>query len=61
MFKNLFIYRLKNAQLLPTSIEEALSRAAFLSCAPTQATSCGWVAPRGLEHAELVEQQGQQR
>lgn len=59
MFKNLFVYRLKCAQLLPTSIEEALSRAVFLSCAPTQSTSCGWVAPRGLEHAELVEQQGQ--
>lgn len=60
MFKNLFVYRLKcAAELLPSSMEEALSGGVFLTCAPTQSTSCGWVAPRGLEHAALVEQQGQ--
>ena len=59
MFKNLFVYRVKFSQILPSSIETALSAVAFLPCAPTQASSSGWVPPRGLEHAALVEHQGQ--
>lgn len=59
MFKNLFVYRLKNLLPPQTSMEAALSGGTFAPCAPTQAASCGWVAPRGLEHAALVERQTQ--
>lgn len=56
MFKNLTLYRI-GADWRPTiaKIEEALQRARFLECRPTQDMSVGWTEPRGEKHGALVE------
>lgn len=57
MFKNLSLYRcdLSAAQTPLDVLEAALDRSRFQPCAPTQEKSVGWVEPRGLDHAALVE------
>lgn len=45
---------------LPVDLAERLAKSAFSPCAPTQARSTGWVAPRGHEHAPLFEVVGGQ-
>lgn len=57
MFKNLSLYRCDTsaAQTPLDSLEAALDRARFQPCAPTQEKSVGWVEPRGIDHAALVE------
>lgn len=56
MFKNLMLYRLApdwSASVL--QIDEALGGARFIECGLTQASSAGWVSPRGDAHGSLVE------
>ena len=61
MFKNLTVYRVGpewSATL--EEIEDSLAAARFAECGATQAQSLGWVAPRGTEHAPLIESVGGQ-
>lgn len=61
MFKNLTVYRLNpdwSADL--AAAEEALAKARFTPCSPSQPLSVGWVAPRGRPHDPLVESVGGQ-
>ena len=56
VFKQLTIYQLADG--LTTTLEQAeaaLAAQPFTPCGPTQTLSVGWVAPRGLPHAPLVE------
>ncbi|MBO9679520.1 MAG: recombination-associated protein RdgC [Acidovorax sp.] len=61
MFKDLIIYRIAQtwAPDLQT-VEDALIKASFAPCGPTQEKSTGWVPPRGEEHGALVESVGGQ-
>ena len=56
MFKNLIIYR-TGADWRPTpeSLDEAIGKAPFVDCAPTQQKSIGFVPPRGEANAPLIE------
>jgi len=56
MFKNLIIYR-TGADWRPTPefLAEAIGKAPFVECAPTQQKSIGFVPPRGEAHAPMVE------
>jgi len=56
MFKNLTIYRL-GADWLPSrqEVESALAKGQFQPCGASEPLSVGWVPPRGIEHAPLVE------
>ena len=59
--KNLTVYRLNpdwSADL--AAAEEALAKARFTPCSPSQPLSVGWVAPRGRPHDPLVESVGGQ-
>ena len=61
MFKNLTVYRVGpewSATL--QEIEDSLAAARFAECGATQPQSLGWIAPRGTEHAPLVESVGGQ-
>lgn len=61
MFKNAILYRIAPQWAASLSLaEEALAKAPFLECGPTQAKSVGWVAPRHEEHGALVESIGGQ-
>jgi recombination associated protein RdgC len=56
LFKNLIVHRLGGAALPePTRLQDALERARFVPCAPTQPLALGWVEPRGEAHAPLLE------
>lgn len=58
MFKTLRLYRIEPDFFQSTtaaSLAEALGKTPYLPCAPTQDKSFGWIAPRGVEHAPLVE------
>lgn len=39
----------------PEAMQEALERQIFAPCSPSQQQSVGWVPPRGVEHAALME------
>ncbi|HEY1090429.1 MAG TPA: recombination-associated protein RdgC [Burkholderiaceae bacterium] len=56
MFKNLIVYRI-GPDWAPDrdQFEAALAASAFIPCGATQAMSYGWVPPRGIEHAPLIE------
>ncbi|WP_077037293.1 recombination-associated protein RdgC [Pelomonas sp. KK5] len=56
MFKNLTVYRL-GAEWQPSreEVEAALAKGEFVPCNPSEPLSFGWVPPRGIEHAPLVE------
>ena len=60
MFKNAIIYRIKANLPDLSAMEEALQKAAFQPCTPTQEKSEGWVPPRGEAHGALVESVGGQ-
>ena len=62
MFKNLIIYRIAPlAQPLALDqVEQALAKAPFMECGPTQEKSTGWTPPRGEEHGALAESIGGQ-
>ncbi len=47
-FRNLQVYRLADFMLGFSALEEQLSRGAFKECGPADASSRGWVPPRGL-------------
>ncbi len=56
MFKNLTVYRVgPEWSTTLEQIEDGLAAGRFAECGATQAQSAGWVAPRGTEHAPLVE------
>lgn len=58
MLKNLIIYRIgADMPASAADLEEALQKHAFAKCQPTEATSSGWVPPRGHENGALVEEQ----
>lgn len=61
MFKNLLVYRVGpdwSAELL--QVEESLGKERFLPCGASQASSSGWVEPRGTPGGPLVESIGGQ-
>ena len=59
MFKNLLLYRIAPEwQATIEEIEEALEPERFVPCGATQPLSAGWVSPRGIAHAPLVEDVG---
>lgn len=61
MFKNLLVYRVgPEWQASVTVIESSLQKARFVPCGATQKQSAGWVEPRGIKHAPLVESIGGQ-
>jgi len=56
MFKNLTVYRVGPSwQPTQQEVEEALTKGEFIPCGASEALSLGWVPPRGIEHAPLVE------
>ena len=61
MFKNLLVYRLAPEwQTDLATADSQMQAARFTECGATQPMSRGWVSPRGLDHAPLVESiQGQ--
>lgn len=61
MFKNLTLFRLGAdcaAALALDAVEAALQNNRFVPCGATQPQSAGWVSPRGVEGAPLVESIG---
>jgi recombination associated protein RdgC len=56
MFKNLTLLRI-SSDWLPDAIaaEDQLAREPFTACGATQPASAGWVPPRGVPHAPLLE------
>jgi len=56
VFKNVIVYRIEPAwsQTLAEA-EEALAKARFEPCGPSQEKSAGWVEPRGEANGPLVE------
>lgn len=63
MFKSVIVYRLDPAWSCPSlpALEDALQARRFTGCGPTDAMALGWVEPRGLANAPLVETQGAHR
>lgn len=56
MFKNLMVYRIGSEwQASVTVVESSLQKVRFVPCGATQKQSVGWVEPRGIKHAPLVE------
>lgn len=61
MFKNLLVYRVgPDWSVGLEEVEESLSKERFIECGATQATSAGWVEPRGNGPGPLVESVGGQ-
>lgn len=61
MFKNLTVYRIgPEWQASISVIESSLQKMRFVPCGATQKQSSGWVEPRGIKHAPLVESIGGQ-
>ncbi|MFY9480256.1 MAG: recombination-associated protein RdgC [Aquabacterium sp.] len=59
MFKNANLFRIGEAWAMTTAdMEAALKRFAFTPIGATQTVTLGWVPARGIEHGELVVQQG---
>jgi len=56
LFKNLIVYRIAAGwSVNPAQMQEGLEKARFIECGATQPISRGWVEPRGVAHAPLVE------
>lgn len=56
MFKNMIVYRIpKSWEPDFQALEDALQKAVFTECGPTQERSVGWAPPRGEKHGPLVE------
>jgi recombination associated protein RdgC len=61
VFKNLTVYRIgPEWQASISVIESSLQKMRFVPCGATQKQSSGWVEPRGIKHAPLVESIGGQ-
>lgn len=58
MFKQASIYQFEGAPFTFFDVERAMENAQFAPCAPTQERSVGWVAPRGIENAAMLESIG---
>jgi recombination associated protein RdgC len=59
VFKNLTVYRIgPDWSASVAQIEESLHKTRFVPCGATQQQSAGWVEPRGIKHAPLVEKVG---
>jgi recombination associated protein RdgC len=60
MIKSFTLFRIHPSWRTPgaDALADALSRFVFLPCGPTEPRKAGWVAPRGIEHAALVESIG---
>jgi recombination associated protein RdgC len=57
VFKNLTVYRMgPDWGVSAEQIETELGKARFVECGASQQKSSGWVEPRGIDHAPLVEQ-----
>ena len=58
MFKSLFIYKITQeflASITLEGVQEALAKSPFTPCEPSQDFAAGWVPPRGIPNAPLVE------
>lgn len=58
MFKSLFVYKVSSEFFSSATLEgiqEALEKCPFTPCGPSQDHAAGWVAPRGIPNAPLVE------
>lgn len=61
MFKNMVVYRIGPEWHASLTVNESrLQKMRFAPCGATQKQSVGWVEPRGLKHAPLVESIGGQ-
>jgi len=61
MFKNAYLFRIESdVELIHTDIELALEAAPFIRCMPAQATSSGFIPPRGHANGPMVESVGGQ-
>lgn len=61
MIKNAIIYKIKDSWTADLAgMEEALQKATFQPCTPSQDKSAGWAPPRGEAHGALVESIGGQ-
>ncbi|HSI56979.1 MAG TPA: recombination-associated protein RdgC [Ideonella sp.] len=61
MFKNLLVYRVgPDWSVGLEEVEESLAKERFVECGATQASSAGWVEPRGHAPGPLVESIGGQ-
>lgn len=61
MFKNLIVYRVGPDWQPDLMVAmESLAKDGFVPCSASQPNSIGWVPPRGVEHAPLVESIGGQ-
>lgn len=62
MFKQLTIFRFTTGGDMPLrdDLDAMLAGRGFAACGPTQELSSGFVAPRGIEHGQLVESVGGQ-
>lgn len=58
MIKNAIIYRISANLPDLSELEEALQKATFQPCTPSQEKSAGWAPPRGEAHGALVESIG---
>ena len=57
MLKSFTTYRIQESWQAPSfeTLSEAMSRAVFRPCGPTERRTSGWVPPRGVEHGPLLE------
>jgi recombination associated protein RdgC len=56
VFKNLTVYRIgPDWSASVAQLEESLYKTRFVPCGATQQQSAGWIEPRGIKHAPLVE------
>jgi recombination associated protein RdgC len=61
LFKNLIVHRIGPAWAANRAeLEAGLAKTVFVPCGATQPVAAGWVPPRGLPHAPLVESVGAQ-
>src|SRR5262245_38996292 len=59
VFKNLTVFRIgPEWSASVAQMEQSLDKARFVDCGASQPQSSGWVEPRGIEHAPLVESIG---
>lgn len=56
MFKNIFVYSISPAWVVTLeAMQAALEGDRYVPCGASQETSAGWIEPRGIDHAPLIE------
>ncbi len=60
MLSNLIIYAIGGELPTAEQLEAGMQAGAFVPCSPTEASSSGWVPPRGQDHGALLEVVGDQ-